>query len=502
MGDYDVYTYQYWEVKDKKMKNNKHINLRFILCLTLSIALLTSCEREFSDEVKFAKFPSNGDVFLDGFSSGLNYFPFVDAGADPEAFSVVTDDVFAGTSAMRFDVPAFGNGFVGATFNTTANRDLSSFDALTFYAKASQAAGIDAIGFGISGETSNKYQVTVNDLSISTRWEKYIIPIPDATELVGETGLFWLAEGASFAEDEGGYILWFDEIKFEKLGTIAQPSPSIFEGQELTEQTFLGSTITVSGLTQTFNLASGVSQTVLATPSYFDFESSDVDVARVSELGEISIVGEGTATITAFLGGVLAKGSLEITSSTSLQLAPEPTLAAADVVSIFSDAYTDIDVDFYNGNFENQGTTGGVTSLGNGNVLSFVNFDEGFGFVTTQFTNPTVDLTNQNTIHFDVYIQETIDATDNLVVELVNAGPDATIEVFVDNGGGFTIPADQLETGTWVSFDIPLASFSNPTGGGNFSGGIGNRTNMGSITFASGGTLSSIIIDNIYFYTE
>ena len=54
---------------------------------------------------------------------------------------------------MRFDVPAFGDGFLGAAFNTTVNRDLSGFDALTFYAKASQAATIDALGFGISSLT-------------------------------------------------------------------------------------------------------------------------------------------------------------------------------------------------------------------------------------------------------------------------------------------------------------------------------------------------------------
>jgi len=205
------------------MKNKKYINVHFILLLTLSVALLSSCDREFSDDVEFAAFPNNGDVFIDAFSSGLDYFPFVDAGADPEAFSVETEEVFSGTSSMRFDVPSFGNGFVGATFNTTANRDLSGFDALTFYARASQAATLNAVGFGIDGSTNNKFQVTVNNLGISTRWEKYVIPIPDASKLISETGLFWLAEGASFEGDEGGYILWFDEIQFENKTLLSKP---------------------------------------------------------------------------------------------------------------------------------------------------------------------------------------------------------------------------------------------------------------------------------------
>jgi hypothetical protein len=35
-----------------------------------------------------------------------------------------------------------------------------------------------------------------------------------------ERGLFWYAEGA---ENGKGYTFWIDELKFEKLGTIAQP---------------------------------------------------------------------------------------------------------------------------------------------------------------------------------------------------------------------------------------------------------------------------------------
>ncbi len=165
------------------MKNKKYSNVRLILLLSLMVVFVSSCEREFSDDVEFATFPPNGDVFLDNFSAGLDYFPFVDAGADPEAFSVDTDEVFAGSASMRFDVPSFGNGFVGANFGTTAKRDLSGFDALTFYAKASQAADINDIGFGIDGDTNNKFQVTTQNLQVSTRWQKYVIPIPDPSKI-------------------------------------------------------------------------------------------------------------------------------------------------------------------------------------------------------------------------------------------------------------------------------------------------------------------------------
>lgn len=474
----------------EKMKNIKFLYSKLIVLLAFVLTLSVSCERDFSDEVEFATNPTNGEVFIDNFSSGLDYFPFVDAGADPEAFSVSTDDVFMGSASIRFDVPTFGNGFVGATFNTTSNRDLSGYDALTFYAKASQAASIDAIGFGISGETANKYQVERNGLNVSTNWKKYIIPIPDASKLIDVTGLFYLAEGASSEDDEGGYILWFDEIQFEKLGTVAQARPSILNGNDVNQQTFKGSSIQLSGLTQTFNLASGVNQTVSAAPSYFTFKSSDPDVAQVNELGEVSIVGTGTAVITAILDGVRAEGSLILEALGALATAPNPTEDPSKVISIFSDAYTNVPVDFYNGFFgEFQTTQGGADININGdNIIKYTQLN----FVATEFKNPTVDASGMDFFHVDIQIQEPIDAGDFIRIELGDFGSNAAFGGGDDSSGTFTLAAEDLSSNQWISLDIPLASFN----------GLTNRSNLAQIFFVSDGTISTILVDNMYFYTE
>jgi hypothetical protein len=469
------------------MKNKKFIYSKFTALFILAIVFSTvSCERGLSDDVEFASYSTSGDVFIDNFSSGLDYFPFVDAGADPEAFSVVTDDVFLGTSAMRFDVPSFGNGFVGATFNTTSNRDLSGYDALTFYAKASQSGSIDAIGFGISGETGNKYQVTQNGLDITTNWKKYVIPIPDASKLFNETGLFWLAEGASFSGDEGGYVLWFDEVKFEKLGTVAQPNPKIFNGEDLSEQAFTGSTIGITGLTQTFNLESGVNQTVFVAPSYFDFISSDIEVARVSELGEISIVGEGTAEITAILGGVLADGSLQITSAGGLQSAPTPTLPQANVKSIFSDAYVNDTESNFTPNFGGSTTETTITTNGNNSALSYVNNN----YTGIVFEN-TVDASVLGFLHVDVFVQE---AVSGIGIQVRDIGANQMIET--NEFTGFPEGDDRdlrfdltgLTVGEWTSFEIPLS--------GNIAA---QKDNLGALILTGG---PNFILDNIYFYSE
>ncbi len=468
------------------MKNFKYINLRFILLLSL-IGMFSSCEREFSDDVEFATFPPNGEVFLDAFSAGLDYFPFVDAGADPEAFSVDSDEAFSGEASMRFDVPAFGNGFVGANFGTTVKRDLSRFDALTFYARASQAATINEIGFGISGETGNKFQVAAIGLPVSTRWEKYVIPIPDATNLIGETGLFYLAEGASFEGDEGGYTLWFDEVQFETTGTIAQPRPAMFFGQDIVEQTFVGSSFSITGLTQTVNLNNGVNQVVSVAPSYFTFESTENGVASVSERGEVTVVGTGTTNITAILAGVRADGSLEVNSSGALEAAPTPPVRPEENVrSIFSDAYTSATNVNFTPNFGGSTTEATIANLSGNSIVTYSNNN----FTGIVFEN-TVDASSLTLLHVDVYVQQ---AGTEFEIQIRDAGANQVIETDVNTGLPIGDDADRrftvtgLTVGQWTSFDIPL------------DGGIAaQKNNLGSLILVGG---PNFILDNIYFYTE
>jgi hypothetical protein len=44
------------------------------------------------------------------------------------------------------------------------------------------------------------------------------------------------------------------------------------------------------GLTQTFNLESGLNQTVTPAPAYFFFKSSNIEVARVSDAGIVTLL--------------------------------------------------------------------------------------------------------------------------------------------------------------------------------------------------------------------
>ncbi|WP_299064027.1 glycosyl hydrolase family 16 [uncultured Polaribacter sp.] len=469
------------------MKIIQFIDSKIIFVLGLFLITFTSCERHLSDEAEFATHATTAEIFIDGFEGGLDYFPF--GGSFLEAFSVDTDESYTGEASMRFDIPSFGVGFGGATFPSTAPRDLSGYDALTFWAKASKGADINEIGFGIDGNGS-KYQVTASNLAISTKWTKYIVPIPDPKKLIEHIGMFWYAEGAENENDEGGYSFWIDDLQFEKLGTIAQPRPAILNGEEITEQAFNGGTVNLAdrGLTQTFNLGSGANQTVSVAPSYFTFNSTDVDVARVSELGVVSIVGNGTATITATLNGVKALGSLTIETIGSFDFAPTPTLASSSVISIFSDAYTNIPVDFFNGFWEPfQTTLSADFTLNNNNILGYTNFN----FVGHQFSSPTVDATEKSTLHINMYIPAEIPADLDFLITIKDFGPDKA-----DGGGDDTTQqvffyAEDFEAYTWATLEIPITMV--------------NKNNIGQIIYENinnptTSSIESFYLDNIYFH--
>jgi hypothetical protein len=470
------------------MKNIKFMHSKIILFSVFLVAITVSCEREISDEVEFATFSKTGEIFTDSpIGLGNNfYFPF--QGSKATAWTVDEKEGYKSQASMRFDVPNASDpegNYAGAIFRVDgAGRNLTEFDALTFWAKASRGVAIGEMGFGIDF-TENKYQVTKSDLSLTTNWVKYIISIPEASKLFDERGMFWYSAGT---QNTGGfgYTFWIDDLKFEKLGTIAQPKPAIFNGADIVQQSFIGIDLIIEG-TQTFNLASGINQTVVAAPSYFTFSSTDVDVARVSEVGIISIVGAGTATITATLDGVKAAGSLTIESSGNFINAPIPTRNPSDVISIFSDTYTNVPVDFFNGYWEPFQTTQSADFVAEGNnILNYTDFN----FVGNQFSNPTVDATQKSNIHIDMYIPGEVPSNMDFLITLVDFGADKA-----QGGGDDTRQQVFFNKALWVPNTWITLEFSIT---------MSTRNSIGQIIYENinFSSLRSFYLDNIYFYSE
>ncbi len=467
------------------MKMN-YLSFLKLTCLSILIFSICSCERELSDDAELAGFSKNGEVFIDDFTPGLEYLPF--QGSLLDGFMVDSETVQSGSASMQFVVPNVGdpNGtYSGAIFRDLSGRDLSEFDALTFYVRASKSATLNEVGFGLDF-LEDAYSVSVNGLDVSTSWKQYTVAIPDPSKLTAESGLFWYAEGP---EDGEGYTLWFDQIEFVSNENISQPRPAIQNGDNITISSFVDVNTEITGLTQTWRLENGQDQTVNTSPAYFSFSSSNPSVATVDENGVINAVGEGTAVISATLGSETADGSVTIDVAGAFVGAPNPTLDASQVISIFSDSYSNVPVDYYNGYWQPfQTTTGGQTSFDDDNVLAYSELN----FVGIQFieNGPTINASQMTHVHLDIQVKEPVQAGDFLTVRFIDAGPDNTLGTGDETEGQFIIDdLNELVEDQWISIDRTLAEMN-----------LFGPSNLAQLIFVTDGTVSEIFMDNIYLY--
>ncbi|MGB5628905.1 MAG: hypothetical protein WBM57_06035 [Woeseiaceae bacterium] len=144
--------------------------------------------------------------------------------------------------------------------------------------------------------------------------------------------------------------------------------------------------------------------------------------------------------------------------------APTPTAAPADVISLFSDAYTDIAGIDYNPNW-GQATVVTQVDIAGNNTLKYA----GLNYQGTDFAGNPQDVTGMDTLHVDFW---TADST-ALNISLISPGPAETAYALT------------ITPGTWVSVDIPLTAFA----------GV-DLANVFQLKFDGNGT---IWLDNLYF---
>ena len=437
-------------------------------------AFAIACERDLT-ELDPATFPPEAEVFYDDFGPGVAYSAF--GGSKVDALSIENDEVYRGTAALRFTVPAPNDpsgGYAGGAFHSTVPRDLSGFDALTFWARASTAATLDRVGIGNDNTGTSRFPATLDGLSLSTRWTKYAVPLPLPSVLAEERGLFQVADASEYPV---GYDLFFDDVQFERLGTIINPRPAI---DTRTVSGEVSGVLTVSGTRVTFDV-NGTDVTVGTAPGYFTFSSSHPDIATVRPDGSISLVRPGTATITAALGPTPATGTLTVNVDTPPTDAPPvPTVPAGDVISLFSDAYDDVPVDTWSAEWD-QADVQDLIIAGNA-VKKYSNL----AFAGIEFTSALVDATTMTHVHVDLW---TNDAS-VFRIKLVDFGANGVFGGGDDTEHEVTLrPASTppIAPGEWNTLDIPLDAFA----------GLASRNHLAQLIIS--GASPTVYLDNIYF---
>jgi hypothetical protein len=419
--------------------------------------------------------PSEGAVFLDDFASGVTFEAFADSKLD--AVEIDTSQPLRGSAALKVTVPGPGDAagfFAGGAFKADAAWDLSGYDVLSFWARADKNASVNVAGLGNDAGAS-QYMVEATSLDISGVWRKFYVPIPDPSVLSSESGLFYFAEAH---ENDQGYTIWLDDIRFESLG--ASVVRAAMTSSTLTLE--VGSTVQVEGLTATVN-ADGVDITVSATPAYFTFASSNESVATVDSNGTVTVVGAGSAVVTASLGSVTAAGSVAITTGAPLsEPAPTPTHPASDVISLFSNAYTDVPVDTWSAPWD-------VADVEDAELQGDdMKLYTGLVFAGIEFTSQTIDATSMTHFHMDIWTPDATDGGEEFKVKLVDFGADGAWSGGDDVEDELTFTAPTLATKQWVGLDIPLADFVNMTT-------LGHQAQL-----IISGAISTVYVDNVYYY--
>ena len=459
----------------------------FYMLLAFIVLAGVSCKKRDISELEATTFPARAEVFIDDFTPDLTYDAF--GGSDVKAFQIDKKETYEGSAAsIRFAVPDENDpagAYAGGVFRSRTGRDLSGFNAITFYIKASQAVNVGVIGFGNDlGE--NKYVASKIGLPVNTNWKKIILPIPDPSKLKGERGLFYFSSGAVNGK---GYTVWIDEVKFEKRGDLGNVKGLIYGGQDriiTTAET--GDKINIDGFQASVNLPTGVDETISISPYYLNFTSSNPGVSGVNALGVVSVVDAGTATIKAVLGKDTAAGSLRITS-TGLPVGPTvkspvPTRDAADVISLFSNVYTNRPVDTWNARYQFSNVDEFFIKVQGDDVIRYRNLN----FVGIEFRTPTVNASSMSGFHIDIWTPDPTTLPNNFKVLLTDLGPNNAFGGGDDKTHEVTITAPTLVSNNWVGIDIPFSAFT----------GLTTRANLGQMVLS--GSLPNVYIDNVYFY--
>ncbi len=456
--------------------SNRGITLRHFLpgLIAVSVACFAGCsDRDFAD-LELAPLNDDPLVFGDTFGDGVDFQAFL--GSNTSALSIVSGDAYAGTSFLRFSIPEESNpngGWAGGAFVSSGVRDLSGYNALTFYARASEEATLNVVGLANDNTGNSKYSAEWPNVRIGESWQKYVVPIPLPEKLTEEQGLIYLAEAEGIP-----YDLDLDEIRFEYVTGISDPRPSLVPQ---TVRGFVGSEVSFSG-TRTIFSVNGTDQFISHLPGYFTFFSSDEDVAVVGESG-VEIVGQGKATITAKLGDIDATGEIMINSiGAPTEPAPAPSFAAGDVVSVFSNAYTNVGVDRWTTEW-GTGVVEDVQVDGN-DVKAY----SGLEFTGIEFTSAPINASEMTHFAMDLWVS----SGSTFGIKLVDFGEDGVFGGAADSEHeiSYSDTSDPaIAAGQWIRFDIPLESFADLT----------SREHLAQLIISTD-DVDILFIDNVLFH--
>lgn len=191
-------------------------------------------------------------------------------------------------------------------------------------------------------------------------------------------------------------------------------------------------------------------------------------------IAQLIFVGAPTGANTVFVDNVLFYNE-----AAPMVAAPSPTADESNIVSLFSNVYTNVAVDTWRTDWS-AATLEDVLVDGD-DVKKYSNLD----FVGVETVASPIDASSMTHFHTDIW---TADAT-QIRIKLVDFGADGAYDGGDDVEHEITI--ENPEQNTWVSLDIPLTDFTGLTTKGHIAQLIYAGQPVGSAT---------IFVDNVYFH--
>lgn len=224
----------------------------------------------------------------------------------------------------------------------------------------------------------------------------------------------------------------------------------------------------------------------IASPAQQEWVSIDIPLSDFTGLttraniAQLIFVGSPSGQNTLYIDNVFFYDSSGI-STEPTAAAPAPTQAEADVISLFSDTYTNVSVDTWRTDWS-AATLEDVSIEGNAAKKY-----SGLNFVGIETVGEQIDATEMDYFHVDVW---TADASE-IRIKMVDFGANAAYDGGDDVEHELTIASPQKNS--WISLDIPLTDFA----------GLTTKANIAQLIFAAQPAGSAtIFIDNVYFYKE
>jgi hypothetical protein len=458
--------------------------------------------------------PTNSEVFVGRYADNTSFQPFKNtSGANVAADATVCypDTTLYcpdGGASVKVTVPGPGdptNAFAGGAFVAGLPRNLSGFDAVTFWAKATRPAPF-IVGLGTDNSGNSLYPAEWT-ATLGTAWTQYVLPIPLPVKLNAEKGLLYFAAGAD-GSPAVGFTFWLAGIQYVTLGdALGSPTPvfgAACVDRHVGDALFPFPSTGSDKIPVTFAV-NAANQFINASRRYFTFSSSDPAVATVDVEGKVSVQGAGTAIVSARLGGIEAVGPMTVQVNAKdpcpplavpTAIAPAPTVPRARVISLFnsSGTYSDVPITQWQTVWSvccsDYAQTPITTPSGRSAVVKKYNLHAfaGIGFGPDGSDANQIDASRMTHFHVDVWTPNGFVFKVRLVNDPGLAPAHFQSESTVQVDAGSTPP---LETGRWVGVEIPMTDFIN----------LGGTSKLGQMLFlVPDGTSGTFYVDNIYFH--